>query len=90
MGECMHECSVASVLSDSMQPVNCSPPGSFVLGILHARILEWVAISFSKGSSGPRDQPASSALQVEVDPLPLSHVGIRGLYLYVYSDSIQP
>ena len=29
-------------------PINCSPPGSFVYGILQARILEWVAISFSK------------------------------------------
>ena len=32
-------------------PVECSPPGSSVHGILQARILEWVAISFSRGSS---------------------------------------
>ena len=32
-------------------PTNCSPPGSSVLGILQARILEWVGISFSRGSS---------------------------------------
>ena len=31
--------------------VGCSPPGFSVYGILQARILEWVAISFSKGSS---------------------------------------
>ena len=37
-------------------PMNCSPSGSFDLGILQARILEWVAISFSKGSSWPRDE----------------------------------
>ena len=37
-------------------PRDCSPPGSFVHGILQARILEWVAISFSRGSSQPRDQ----------------------------------
>ena len=30
-------------------PVDCSPPGSSVHGILQARILEWVAISFSRG-----------------------------------------
>ena len=36
-------------------PIDCSPPGSSVLGILQARILEWVAISFSRGSSQPRD-----------------------------------
>ena len=33
-----------------------SPPGSCVHGILQARILEWVAISFSRGSSQPKDQ----------------------------------
>ena len=37
-------------------PVDCSLPGSSVHGILQARILEWVAISFSRGSSRPRDQ----------------------------------
>ena len=35
--------------------MDCSLPGSSVHGILQARILEWVAIPFSKGSSGPRD-----------------------------------
>ena len=37
-------------------PMDCSPPGSSVHGILQARILEWVAISFSRGSFQPRDQ----------------------------------
>ena len=36
-------------------PVNCSLPGSSVHGIIQARILEWVAIPFSRGSSQPRD-----------------------------------
>ena len=36
--------------------MDCSPPGSSVHGISQARILEWVAISFSRGSSWPRDQ----------------------------------
>ena len=36
-------------------PMDCSPPGSSVHGILQARILEWVAISSSRGSSQPRD-----------------------------------
>ena len=40
-------------LCDSM---DCSPAGSSVHRILQARILEWVAISFSRGSSQPRDQ----------------------------------
>ena len=37
-------------------PVDCSPPGFSVHGILQARILEWVAISFSRGSSWARDR----------------------------------
>ena len=40
------------ILCDSMY---CSPPGSSVHGIFQAKILEWVAISFSRGSSSPRD-----------------------------------
>ena len=36
-------------------PMDCSLPGSFLHRILQARILEWVAISFSRGSSWPRD-----------------------------------
>ena len=35
--------------------MDCSPPGSSVHGISHERILEWVAISFSRGFSWPRD-----------------------------------
>ena len=37
-------------------PMDCGLPGSSVQGILQARVLEWVAISFSRGSSWPRDQ----------------------------------
>ena len=40
-------------LCDTM---DCSPPGSSVLGILQAKLLEWVAISFFRGSSQPRAQ----------------------------------
>ena len=38
------------------KPMNCSLPGSSVRGIFQARILEWVAISFSRGSSQPKDR----------------------------------
>ena len=37
-------------------PRDCCPPGSFIHGILQARILEWVAIPFSRRSSWPRDR----------------------------------
>ena len=45
-----------SVVPDSCDPMDSSLPGSSVHGFLQARILEWVAISFSGGSSLPRDQ----------------------------------
>ena len=41
-------------------PMDCSLPGSSVHGIFQARMLEWGAISFSRGSSQPRDQPQVS------------------------------
>ena len=50
------ESEVAQSCPTLCDPMDCSPPGSFVHGILQARILEWVAISFSRGSSQPRDQ----------------------------------
>ena len=37
-------------------PMDCSPPGSSIHGIFQARVLEWAAISFSRGSSQPRDR----------------------------------
>ena len=43
-------------------PMDCSPPGSSIHEILQARILEWVAISFSRGSSWPRDQTRVSCI----------------------------
>ena len=36
-------------------PVDCSPSASSVQGILQARILEWIAMAFSRGCSGPKD-----------------------------------
>ena len=45
-----------SVVSDSCDPTDCSLPGSSVHGILQARTLEWVAVSFCRGSSQPRNQ----------------------------------
>ena len=43
-------------------PLDCSPPGSSVHGISQVRILVWVAISFSRGSSWPRDQNCISCM----------------------------
>ena len=48
------------VMSDSLWPMDCSTPGSSVHGISQARILESVAVSFSRGSSWPRDRTCVS------------------------------
>ena len=42
--------------------IDCSPTGSSVRGILQARIQEWVAIPFSRGSSQPRDRTQVSSI----------------------------
>ena len=47
-------------MSYSLWPMDCSPPGSFAHGIFQTRILEWLAISSSRGSSQPRDQTCVS------------------------------
>ena len=48
------ESEVAQSCSTLCDPMDCSPLGSSIHWILQARILEWVAISFSRGSSRPR------------------------------------
>ena len=56
------ESEVAQLCPTLCHPVDYSSPGSSVHGILQARILEWVAISFSRGSSQPRDQTRVSCI----------------------------
>ena len=73
----LRACQVASVTSDSLtlQSMDCSLPGSSVHGILQARILEWVAISFSRQSSRLRDQTRVSYFSWTVT--------VRSLYLKI-------
>ena len=62
-------------------PLDCSPPGSSVCGILQARILEWVAMPSSQGSSQPRNRTLcllcllrwqAGSLPLDIDcPVPL-------------------
>ena len=49
------ESEVAQSCPNLCYPMDCSPPDSSVHGILQARILEWVAVSFSKRGSQPGD-----------------------------------
>ena len=48
-------CSIFQSCPTLCNPADCSPPGSSVHGILQVRMLEWLAISFSRGASQPRD-----------------------------------
>ena len=47
-------------------PMDCSLSGSSIHGIFQARVLEWIAISFSRGSSGI--EPGSPTLQADALP----------------------
>ena len=51
-----------------VEVILCNPMGYTVHGILQARILEWVAFPFSKGSSNPGIEPRSPTLQVDSLP----------------------
>ena len=59
-------------------PMDCSPPGSSVHGIFQAEILEWIAISSTRGSSPPRDRTYVSFFSCigRWILLPLSHLRI--------------
>ena len=66
------------------KPMVCSPPGSSVHGILQARILEWVAMPFSRGPSRPRDQTLVSCLSC-TDRRVLYQLSRRGSPLCIQS-----
>ena len=57
------ESEVAQSCPTLCDPMDRSPPGSSAHGIFQSRVLEWVAISFSRGSSQPRDQTRISRIE---------------------------
>jgi len=61
--------------------MDCSPQGSSVHRIFQARILEWVAISYSRGLSKPGMEPVSPASPaLQVDSLPLRSQAMKCTY----------
>ena len=66
-------CSV--ILTNSLRPHRLLPPGFSVRGILQARILEWLAIPFSRGSSQPRNWTQVSHIALQADSLPSEPLG---------------
>ena len=75
---CVRVCLVAQSCPTLCDPMDDSPLGSSVLGLLQARILEWVAIPFSRGSSWPRDWTQVSWVSRQILYL-LSHEGSPSL-----------
>ena len=61
-------CLVAQLCPTLCDPMNCSPPDSSVQGIRQARILEWLAMPFSRGSSPAGTEPRSPSLQADSLP----------------------
>ena len=92
---CVHTCSVSQSRPTLCNPMDCSLPGSSVQGILQARILEWVAVPFSRGSSQPRDWAHVSCIGKQI-LYHLNHLGSPVFYnehimrLKVYWKSIFP
>ena len=71
---CLHTC---SVMSESCDPADCSPPCSSFPGTSQARILEWVAIIYSRVLSWPKNR--TCPLVLPGGSLPLVHLGSRQL-----------
>ena len=61
----MSESEVAQLCPTLCNPVDCSLPGFSVHGILQARILEWVIVSFSGDLPDPGTEPGSPALRAD-------------------------
>ena len=93
---CLYVSKSLQLYSTLCDPVDCSLPGSSVRGILQARILQWVAIPFSRGSFQPGIEPRSPALQADslsseppgqstVLPINLSSSPRPSFFLQLYS-----
>ena len=82
-GYCCCGCLVTKLCLSLCDPVDYSLQGSFVHGILQARILEWVTVSFSRGSSRPRYRTQVCSLASRFfTPEPRGKPPVEVLYLY--------
>ena len=69
----MHVCLITQSCPTLCDPKDCSPPGSSVHGILQARILEWVAISFSNAGKGKVKGKLLSRVRLLATPRTAAH-----------------
>ena len=92
---CGKQCALCAKSFQTLcDPVDCSPPGSSVHGILQARILEWVAMPSFKGSSQLGDQTRSPTLLADFflpfePPGKPKNTGVGSLFL-LQGESSQP
>ena len=80
-------CTCAKLLQSCLtlcDPMDCSPPGSSVHGILQARTLEWVAMPSFRGSSRPRNG-SLSLLHWQAGSLPLASLGKPQIMVHPYN-----
>ena len=83
----LYTCLVTQSCTILCNPMDYSPPGSSVHGISQARMLEWVAISFSRASSWPRDRiPRLVSPALQEDSLPTEPLG--RLYNYIHTTNL--
>ena len=79
---CMHVHARGHVQPTLCNPMDCSPPGSSIHGIFQAKILGWVAISFSRGSFWPRDWTDVSCIS-SIGRSVLYQLSHQGSHLYM-------
>ena len=82
---CVYDHNVVSITQLCLtlcDPMDCSPPGSSIHGTFQARILEWAAIPFSRGSSQTRDQNLGFS-QCRQILYHLSHRGSPHVTIYI-------
>ena len=70
--------------------MECSPPGSSVHGIFQARVLEWVTISFSRGSSQPRDRTLVSHIASRYFTIWATMIEVKCLVDAMYFNQAKP
>ena len=79
---CAMLCLFAQLCPTLCDPRNCSPPGPLSMGILQARILEWVAMPSSMGSSQPRDRTAGGFFTIWTTREALSLYKYKQIQIY--------
>ena len=83
-----HKVLAAQLCPTLHNPMDCSPPGPSVHGILQAKVVEWVAILFTRGSSQPRDRTQVSCIAGDSLPSePLLFETLQSLFYFSSDDA---